>query len=206
MRGRSLLAQWQSNGLLIRGFLVRVQEGEPAARHGPPEGREVNPYDQAASLVERGLRMRWRGTGFRVRLTGSAPPEMRIFWTDGPRLMRVRHVVSAVMREEVDKVSFVSFEPLHGIVYRHRFSRPLRLAVRAAIIQECPDFDYITENGDYNPDSGYAQDVCELHYTAGEDEGPVWITADDAQRFVELVAYHLQSLVQGPDPDGMWIQ
>lgn len=158
-------------------------------------------------MVARRLSERWRRTEFKVRLGGNNVPEIRVFWTDGPRPLRVRHVVARTMQEDIDKTAFAVVEPPSGVTYHHRFSRPLRLAVRdlARIYHE--DFDYITENGDFNPDSQYAQDVCELNYAGStdQDEG-AWIHADNVDRFVQLLAYHLQALVQGPDPDGVWIR
>lgn len=161
-----------------------------------------NAYGYTARLIQAALRDRWHYTDFKVRLTDDEPPEIRIYWVDGPRPIKVRSLVSRIMQEALDKTVFRSLPPPRDITYKHTFGRPLRLAVREFAMAQVPNFDYITESGDYNPDSWALRDIYTLRLRIGDTDESEWLIADTPDRFVALIAYYLQVQAQGADPDG----
>jgi hypothetical protein len=104
----------------------------------------------AAQVIGQALSQAYPDTKFFVQAQGREERDrVVITWDDAPRGMLVR----ALTLEATDHFT----TPQRGwkLVYRHGISREMRLRAREAILADYPDYDYITEIGDMNPDSPF---------------------------------------------------
>lgn len=144
----------------------------------------------AAQVAAAHLGRKYPDTRFEVTVDKSAVrPKVFIAWRDAPRTLGVRSACLAATNH------FTSAQRAEGwkFVFRHRISRELRLRARAEIMRDTPDFDYITETGDLNPESKYWYEPPAAMVEVGDPEGLVPVAAIDggSYRLVELVAYEL---------------
>jgi|SRR5579859_4547396 len=138
----------------------------------------------ASQVVGSALAKQFPGQQLRITVD-HADDEARIAveWQDGPRTSSVRGAANAAIRR---------FSPAQRggwkIIYRHTPSRHMRLRVREAVRRCVPDWDFITETGDMNPDSKYRYASPEVTIGGDVVDG----NPQDAWLLVKHVAYLLR--------------